>query len=76
MNVGVIGAGRMGLPIIGHLARKGFQTLVHDIDGATQPAGRAVSRSRARTSSVAASAASAPTSQTIVLGLGAGIFDI
>ena len=33
MKVGVIGAGRMGLPIIGHLARKGFQTLVHDTDG-------------------------------------------
>jgi AcrR family transcriptional regulator len=32
MKVGVIGAGRMGLPIIGHLARKGFETLVHDID--------------------------------------------
>jgi 3-hydroxyisobutyrate dehydrogenase-like beta-hydroxyacid dehydrogenase len=32
MKVGVIGAGRMGLPIIGHLARKGFETSVHDID--------------------------------------------
>ena len=30
--VGVIGAGRMGLPIIGHLVRKGFAALVHDID--------------------------------------------
>jgi 3-hydroxyisobutyrate dehydrogenase-like beta-hydroxyacid dehydrogenase len=30
--VGVIGAGRMGLPIIGHLARKGFEVLVHDVD--------------------------------------------
>ena len=38
MNVGVIGAGRMGLPIIGHLARKGFDTLVHDIDAAKQKA--------------------------------------
>jgi 3-hydroxyisobutyrate dehydrogenase-like beta-hydroxyacid dehydrogenase len=34
MKVGVIGAGRMGLPIIGHLARKGFDTLVHDRDAA------------------------------------------
>jgi 3-hydroxyisobutyrate dehydrogenase len=34
MNVGVLGAGRMGLPIIGHLARKGFSTLVFDIDAA------------------------------------------
>jgi 3-hydroxyisobutyrate dehydrogenase len=34
MNVGVIGAGRMGLPIIGHLARKGFSTAVFDIEGA------------------------------------------
>ena len=30
--VGVIGAGRMGLPIIGHLARKGYAVTVHDID--------------------------------------------
>ena len=38
MKVGVIGAGRMGLPIIGHLARKGFETLVHDIDGGKRKA--------------------------------------
>ena len=38
MNVGVIGAGRMGLPIIGHLVRKGFRTLVFDIDGAKRKA--------------------------------------
>ena len=31
-TVGVIGAGRMGLPIIGHLVRKGFAVVVHDID--------------------------------------------
>ena len=31
-TVGVIGAGRMGLPIIGHLVRKGFTVVVHDID--------------------------------------------
>ena len=31
-TVGVIGAGRMGLPIIGHLAGKGFDVLVHDLD--------------------------------------------
>ena len=31
-TVGVIGAGRMGLPIIGHLADKGFTVLVHDLD--------------------------------------------
>jgi 3-hydroxyisobutyrate dehydrogenase-like beta-hydroxyacid dehydrogenase len=31
-TVGVIGAGRMGLPIIGHLARKGFRTLATDLD--------------------------------------------
>lgn len=30
--VGVVGAGRMGLPIIGHLARVGFRTLASDID--------------------------------------------
>ncbi|MGH8622535.1 MAG: NAD(P)-dependent oxidoreductase [Burkholderiales bacterium] len=33
-TVGVIGAGRMGQPIIGHLARKGFTVLAADIDGA------------------------------------------
>ena len=31
-TVGVVGAGRMGLPIIGHLARAGFRTLASDID--------------------------------------------
>ena len=31
-TVGVIGAGRMGGPIIGHLARRGFAVLAHDID--------------------------------------------
>ena len=36
--VGVIGAGRMGQPIIGHLVRKGFAVLVHDIDPATRSA--------------------------------------
>lgn len=30
--VGVIGAGRMGLPIVGHMVRRGFTVLVHDID--------------------------------------------
>jgi 3-hydroxyisobutyrate dehydrogenase len=34
MNVGVIGAGRMGTPIIGHLVRKGFATQVFDLDPA------------------------------------------
>lgn len=29
-TVGVVGAGRMGLPIIGHLARKGFRTFATD----------------------------------------------
>jgi 3-hydroxyisobutyrate dehydrogenase-like beta-hydroxyacid dehydrogenase len=33
-TVGVIGAGRMGLPLIGHLARKGFRTFATDIDPA------------------------------------------
>jgi 3-hydroxyisobutyrate dehydrogenase-like beta-hydroxyacid dehydrogenase len=31
-TVGVIGAGRMGQPIIGHIARRGFSVLVHDLD--------------------------------------------
>ena len=31
-TVGVIGAGRMGQSIIGHVARKGFTVAVHDID--------------------------------------------
>ena len=31
-TVGVIGAGRMGLPIIGHLVRKGFRALAIDVD--------------------------------------------
>jgi 3-hydroxyisobutyrate dehydrogenase-like beta-hydroxyacid dehydrogenase len=35
-RVGVIGAGRMGQPIIGHLARKGFAVQVYDIDAGKQ----------------------------------------
>jgi len=31
-TVGVVGAGRMGGPIIGHLARKGLTVVVHDVD--------------------------------------------
>jgi 3-hydroxyisobutyrate dehydrogenase len=30
--VGVLGAGRMGLPIIGHLVRAGFPVIVYDVD--------------------------------------------
>ena len=32
--VGMVGAGRMGQPMIGHLARKGFEVQVYDIDAA------------------------------------------
>ena len=39
-TVGVIGAGRMGQPIIGHLARKGFAVRVHDVDPGKQAAVR------------------------------------
>ena len=35
--VGVVGAGRMGQPIIGHLQRKGFETHVYDIDPGKRP---------------------------------------
>lgn len=37
-RVGVIGAGRMGMPIIGHLARRGFSVSVADLDPAKQAA--------------------------------------
>jgi 3-hydroxyisobutyrate dehydrogenase-like beta-hydroxyacid dehydrogenase len=37
-NVGVIGAGRMGLPIIGHLVRKGFRTAAFDVDASKRSA--------------------------------------
>jgi 3-hydroxyisobutyrate dehydrogenase len=40
--VGLIGAGRMGQPMIGHLARKGYEVLVFDAD----PAKRAVALDR------------------------------
>jgi 3-hydroxyisobutyrate dehydrogenase len=33
-SVGMVGAGRMGQPMIGHLARKGFDVMVYDIDAA------------------------------------------
>jgi 3-hydroxyisobutyrate dehydrogenase len=37
-KIGFVGAGRMGLPMIGHVAAKGFDVLVHDIDGAKRAA--------------------------------------
>ena len=37
-TVGVIGVGRMGQPIIGHLVRKGFTVVAHDIDGGKREA--------------------------------------
>ncbi|HKU45487.1 MAG TPA: NAD(P)-dependent oxidoreductase [Burkholderiales bacterium] len=37
MKVGVIGAGRMGLPIIGHLVEKGFRTLAADTELRRKP---------------------------------------
>jgi 3-hydroxyisobutyrate dehydrogenase len=37
-TVGVIGAGRMGQPIIGHIARKGFNVSAYDIDAAKREA--------------------------------------
>jgi 3-hydroxyisobutyrate dehydrogenase len=37
-TVGVIGAGRMGTPIIGHLAKKGFTTRASDLDLAREAA--------------------------------------
>jgi 3-hydroxyisobutyrate dehydrogenase-like beta-hydroxyacid dehydrogenase len=36
-SVGVIGAGRMGLPIIGHVARKGFRTFATDVNASKRP---------------------------------------
>lgn len=36
ITVGLIGAGRMGLPILGHLVKKGFTTLASDIDPARE----------------------------------------
>lgn len=35
-TVGLIGAGRMGMPIVGHLARAGFRVLVSERDAARQ----------------------------------------
>jgi 3-hydroxyisobutyrate dehydrogenase-like beta-hydroxyacid dehydrogenase len=37
-TVGVIGAGRMGQPIIGHLARQGLTVLAYDIDASKREA--------------------------------------
>lgn len=37
-TVGLIGAGRMGLPIVGHLVRSGFNVMAHDIDPAKRTA--------------------------------------
>ena len=35
-SVGVVGAGRMGTPIIGHLARMGFATAACDVNPARE----------------------------------------
>src|SRR5438309_4930207 len=37
-TVGVVGAGRMGTPIVGHLVRNGFATRAFDLDGTTSGA--------------------------------------
>ena len=37
-RIGMIGAGRMGQPMIGHLARKGFAVMAYDIDPAKREA--------------------------------------
>ena len=37
-NIGVIGAGRMGQPIIGHMVKKGLAVAAYDIDPAKKPA--------------------------------------
>jgi 3-hydroxyisobutyrate dehydrogenase len=37
-GVGVLGAGRMGMPIVGHLVGKGFTVLVHDVDASKETA--------------------------------------
>ena len=37
-RIGMIGAGRMGQPMIGHLARKGFDIAAYDIDPAKKSA--------------------------------------
>jgi len=37
-TVGVIGAGRMGQPIIGHMVRKGLSVIAHDIDAGKREA--------------------------------------
>ena len=37
-RVGMIGAGRMGQPMIGHIARKGFAIAAYDIDAGKRPA--------------------------------------
>jgi len=37
-TVGVLGAGRMGLPVIGHLVRAGFPVLGYDVDPAKREA--------------------------------------
>jgi 3-hydroxyisobutyrate dehydrogenase-like beta-hydroxyacid dehydrogenase len=51
-TIGVIGAGRMGQPIIGHLARKGFEAIAWDLDAAKRDAA-VVSGARAAESAAA-----------------------
>jgi 3-hydroxyisobutyrate dehydrogenase-like beta-hydroxyacid dehydrogenase len=60
-TVGVIGAGRMGLPLIGHLARKGFRTVATDLDPARK------SKVEARGATWAADAAALAAACDVVL---------
>jgi 3-hydroxyisobutyrate dehydrogenase-like beta-hydroxyacid dehydrogenase len=52
-QVGVIGAGRMGQPIIGHMVRKGVTVHVHDVDAARRERVEALGASWAEPSMVA-----------------------
>lgn len=64
-KVGFIGAGRMGMPMIGHVAAKGFDVSVYDIDGAKRSV---VEQKKARWSADAASLAKASEAILICVG--------
>jgi 3-hydroxyisobutyrate dehydrogenase len=64
-NVGFIGAGRMGMPMIGHVASKGFEVAVHDLDAAKRAA---VEQRKAKWSGDAASLTR--TSEAILICVG------
>ena len=72
-TVGVIGAGRIGQPIIGHLVRKGFVVVANDADGSKQEAVEKQGARWAELAELARDAGALVLRHTCNLGIGAAV---